>query len=747
MAYGDIILLDDDAIAANVAANCWPCGVSTSIVAVAYSAYSAGVYAKTVVKTAAVDVGGLLTDTGYSLDVMDHDNEFTSPAMVKLSLDSNYFVLVHEGVGGAILITTLTITSDGAITLAHQLSVLSASGSSPRVVKLSGSMVAIAYFNGTNGTVKTYTINPSNGAIAYTGSSITITDYVGPGELLWISDLPTGEKLVILYRTSTNTGIMRVYAVNAFGILADLSVSVQVDSGDTGNNFMGGSIVAAGNKWLVIYSKDGAVSSDRCVGGTVIKSAEGSTRLAIYAFDNDFTTTNYWSAAATTGWIGYHFAGSEKWAVVSYTLTSGPTAERDPKNWTLQGSHDGVAWNTLDTRTGETFSSRGLTKTYTLVNAVEYEYYRVNITLNNGDANYVNVAEVELMSVSSPVGHSKTYTIAADSGAISAVINSFDWSITLKPGVPQVDHCCAFGEYNAAIGLYVVGVPWINDAGGGRLKALFVDSSGVISEADDVEFNAAVTETPRLTVLAGVVTGAAEVSDPDHVVIEYVMVIMTPTSAYTFVKTDGDALTSTPALTVPAPPSIAQDAVATAGDQLTATPTISVVSPPTVTDFACLVREKYQTGDDGDGVIYGNNHDSQTFTPSADHNLNHVMIRVKRVGTVEGNTMTVAIRATDGAGKPTGADLISKAFDFNGLPSAVTNIQVFFSSSTAVVSGTKYAIVVYLSGGDAGTYLVWRRDGSSPSYAGGSRVYSTDAGSTWTVDTANDYIFDEGETI
>ena len=41
-------------------------------------------------------------------------------------------------------------------------------------------------------------------------------------------------------------------------------------------------------------------------------------------------------------------------------------AERDPRDWTLQGSHDGTDWTTLDTRSGQDFAERFQTKEYAL---------------------------------------------------------------------------------------------------------------------------------------------------------------------------------------------------------------------------------------------------------------------------------------------------------------------------------------------------------------------------------------------
>ncbi|GHF21480.1 hypothetical protein GCM10014715_89500 [Streptomyces spiralis] len=58
---------------------------------------------------------------------------------------------------------------------------------------------------------------------------------------------------------------------------------------------------------------------------------------------------------------------------------------RDPRAWALQGSHDGLSWTTLDTRSGERFMRRFETNEYTFANTTPYRHYRLNITENSGD--------------------------------------------------------------------------------------------------------------------------------------------------------------------------------------------------------------------------------------------------------------------------------------------------------------------------------------------------------------------------
>jgi alpha-L-fucosidase 2 len=115
---------------------------------------------------------------------------------------------------------------------------------------------------------------------------------------------------------------------------------------------------------------------------------------AAKAFDG-LTSTKWFNAnGGNTGWLAYYFGGPAK-IVIRYDITSANDAPgRDPKNWQFQGSQDGINWTTLDTRTGETFPSRFLTRPYTITNSTAYSRYRLNITANNGDSSGLQLAEL-----------------------------------------------------------------------------------------------------------------------------------------------------------------------------------------------------------------------------------------------------------------------------------------------------------------------------------------------------------------
>ncbi|KIF77365.1 alpha-mannosidase [Streptomyces sp. 150FB] len=108
----------------------------------------------------------------------------------------------------------------------------------------------------------------------------------------------------------------------------------------------------------------------------------------------DVQPSTKWLAFETSGWIEFDLDSPVK--VVTYALTSANDhAERDPKDFTLQGSTDGKAWKDLDTRSGETFGERLQTKSYDTDNTTAYEHYRLNITANNGAGDSTQLADVQ----------------------------------------------------------------------------------------------------------------------------------------------------------------------------------------------------------------------------------------------------------------------------------------------------------------------------------------------------------------
>jgi len=136
---------------------------------------------------------------------------------------------------------------------------------------------------------------------------------------------------------------------------------------------------------------------------------------------------------------------------------------------------------------------------------------------------------------------------------------------------------------------------------------------------------------------------------------------------------------------------------------------------------------------------------AQTFTAPTAHILRAVKLKLYRsVATGDYGDLIVSIRAVDGAGKPTGADLSTGSLDANLLPDTAfgTWWQIYFSSGVALTAATKYAIVCRLPGATFARYVRWTQ-GPPGVYTDGSRADSADSGVSWTLQDPSDGRFEE----
>lgn len=138
-------------------------------------------------------------------------------------------------------------------------------------------------------------------------------------------------------------------------------------------------------------------SKDVTNGGTITgnntnsPANESLPKLVDGNFSSKYLAFNY----ATDLYVQLAYPSSVK--IDAYTITSGNDApERDPKDFNLQGSDDGTTWTTIDSRSGETFPGRNLTRTFNLAAEAEYSYYRLNITSISG-ASLIQVSEWRLL--------------------------------------------------------------------------------------------------------------------------------------------------------------------------------------------------------------------------------------------------------------------------------------------------------------------------------------------------------------
>ncbi|WP_375448387.1 RICIN domain-containing protein [uncultured Fibrella sp.] len=100
---------------------------------------------------------------------------------------------------------------------------------------------------------------------------------------------------------------------------------------------------------------------------------------------HDGNLNSKWLHAASTSWVQFKYSAAKVWN--KYDITSGNDEPgRDPRNWTLLGSNTGAdgSWVTLDTQSGQSWSGRNQTRSFTFTNNTAYQYYRWVISATNG---------------------------------------------------------------------------------------------------------------------------------------------------------------------------------------------------------------------------------------------------------------------------------------------------------------------------------------------------------------------------
>lgn len=86
-----------------------------------------------------------------------------------------------------------------------------------------------------------------------------------------------------------------------------------------------------------------------------------------------------------------------------------PEPNRASKNWTMEGSNDNSIWDTLDTVTDQTSWSSGQDRYFTCdTTSTAYRYFRLNITANNGDANYTQIGNLYLIYIPSVIDNTRS---------------------------------------------------------------------------------------------------------------------------------------------------------------------------------------------------------------------------------------------------------------------------------------------------------------------------------------------------
>ncbi len=95
--------------------------------------------------------------------------------------------------------------------------------------------------------------------------------------------------------------------------------------------------------------------------------------------------------------VHVEFAFEEAKTLDRYGMVSAnDSPERDPKNWTLYGSTDGNEWTVIDQQSDQAFSTRFEKKEYAIATPTAYQYYKIEVTANQGNNQLTQFADLLL---------------------------------------------------------------------------------------------------------------------------------------------------------------------------------------------------------------------------------------------------------------------------------------------------------------------------------------------------------------
>jgi predicted alpha-1,2-mannosidase len=212
---------------------------------------------------------------------------------------------------------------------------------------------------------------------------------------------------------------------------------------------------AGGVDGTFLPARPGSVLS-RVAEVTASGEARGFGEVKENLIDGDPGTK--WLTQATAGWVQLRLSAPV--ALQRYVLSSAnDAAERDPRDWTLQGSADGHDWTTLDTRVDQVFAQRLEAREFSLEGASPYAHYRLHVARNNG-APLLQLGDVELLaSVVVPPPAAPTMQSHFDAGPSSAPAAKARVGFTGRRALVYAGHHRAQGRGYSYNKLFDVDIP------------------------------------------------------------------------------------------------------------------------------------------------------------------------------------------------------------------------------------------------------------------------------------------------
>lgn len=133
--------------------------------------------------------------------------------------------------------------------------------------------------------------------------------------------------------------------------------------------------------------------------GVVTWSTQVAGSEAYRAFDRNTATLWQVTAGIQLGTITYEFPSTK--IIKKYYWRGSATATTTPRNFTFEGSNDGIIFTVLNTQTLINVGANGIFTSPVLANTTPYLYYRLNVTATNGGT--LQIVEMEMTESTSTI--------------------------------------------------------------------------------------------------------------------------------------------------------------------------------------------------------------------------------------------------------------------------------------------------------------------------------------------------------
>ena len=283
----------------------------------------------------------------------------------------------------------------------------------------------VVTINGTNDTaviggVDTASVTEDSAATLSTSGTLTIAD-TDSGEASFSADTVSGSYGSLTIDASGNWSYSADNSQSAINTLADgesLTETLSVQSADgtahsvviTINGTNDGPVATADSATDVGSIATLTSNNDQGITLTASSTLSGGYYDPYKAFDgveaDALNNQSSWAVSGSSGWLQVELPTDQR--IGAYSIKAINHSDRQPKDWEVLASNDGINYTVIDSQTGVNNWSPRETKEFMIDDAGSYTHFKINITDNNGNS-YTGFDGFQLFEWSSTTAHTSEH--------------------------------------------------------------------------------------------------------------------------------------------------------------------------------------------------------------------------------------------------------------------------------------------------------------------------------------------------